>query len=249
MVILISFLILTSNQSYTVKADSVVLIDSTLYLFGHIKIFHEDLMIEGNRAIVNKDNVIIPEKFIISEKETKIEGEQGVYDYKNKVLYFKKGLEVLQPGRVLEADNGEYFREDKKMFFSGNVKSIIKDKDVVITGQEGEYNLETNFGVIAGDVELFKKGDSIQIFGTRMSVWGDTLFIMQGNVSLIMKDTRCGSDTLTYLIEKEEAILKGSPFVKTDTDSLSGNIIRAFLENGKLKQLTVLNPWGKRCIP
>jgi len=249
MVVLISFFILVSNQSYTVKADSVVLIDSTLYLFGHIKFFHGDLMIEGDRAIVNKDSVIIPEKFSISEEEIKIEGKQGAYDYDKRVLYIKNGFEVLQPKRVLEADNGKYFSEDKKMLFNGNVKCKIKDKDVVITGQEGEYNLETNSGVIAGNVRLFKKGDSIQIFGTRMSIWGDTLFIVHGNVNLIMKDTRCSSDTLTYFVEEEEAILKGAPFVKTDTDSLKGNIIRAFLENGKLKQLTVSNPWGKRCIP
>lgn len=243
MVIVISALLLTT-PAYTAKADSSILTGPTTYLYGNVIFNHKDLEIRAERGVITKDKVIARDSVIILEDDLIIFGNYGEYFW-NKEVKLYNGFTACKGKESVTGDEGRYF-EDKVWVYKA-MKYTNEEEKISISGDEGFYDFNINYGMVTKAPKFEAPEDSIEIVGDTIRFWGDTLAIADRNAVLRLKDTQCFAEQMIYFPKKDEAALYGNPWIIANTDSLGGQEIEIALQDRKIKHIQVRGEvWGTR---
>lgn len=180
----------------------------------------------------------------ITQQGTVITTTRGMYDTRAEQARFSKRSSILSKGRTLEGDSLHYDRKSGQGLAWGNVQVTDTASDMVVKGEDGRYNEQTDRATISGRAELQ------MLMGTdTLFLHGDTLFTTPDssgkriqahrNVRFFRNDLQGVCDTLIYSEADSLIRMFRAPALWSGTDQITGEHIRIALRNGKADRLFV----------
>ena len=180
----------------------------------------------------------------ITQQETVIHTTRGLYDTRNEQARFSKRSSILSKGRTLEGDSLHYDRKSGQGLAWGNVQVTDTASDMVVKGDNGRYNEQTDRATITGHAEL-----ELLMGNDTLFLHGDTLFTSPDssgkriqahrNVRFYRSDLQGVCDTLIYSEADSLIHMFRAPALWSGTDQITGDHIRIALRNGKADKLYV----------
>ena len=231
-------------SSYTSSADSLLVRDSTTYLYGNVRFNHKDLKITSKRGILTNEKIVVRDSVVILKEELEILTDFGEYFW-NKEIKLYNGFVARKKNEVLSGKTGKYFED--KLWATEDVKYLNEEENLLVYGNEGFYDFDTHYGIMTKSPKFEFPEDSIEIFGDTIEIFGDTLTKVISNTIIKLKATQCFAESLVYLPKSNYALLYGNPYIISETDSIGGEQIKVALYEKKIKSILVKGEvWGKK---
>lgn len=167
------------------------------------------------------------------DREHKLE-MVGAVDYRDSV-------------RTLTADSLAYWQNQDRIVAYGRVRLVRLATKSVLTGPRVEFFRSGAGGkqrtVATGRPHLTVpdttgKGPPAEIDADRMVFVGESEARMRGDVRIVRGKTRTRSDSAVYLADAHEGRLLGSPVVTSEDFRLSGSVISAVIDSGRVRTVT-----------
>ncbi len=180
----------------------------------------------------------------ITQRETVIQTTRGLYDTRAEQARFTKRSSILSKGRTLEGDSLHYDRKSGQGLAWGAVQVTDTAGDMVVKGDVGRYNEQSDRATITGHAEL-----ELWMGNDTLFLHGDTLFTSPDssgkriqahrNVRFYRNDLQGVCDTLIYSEGDSLIRMFNKPALWSGTDQITGDHIRIALRNGKADKLYV----------
>ncbi len=111
------------------------------------------------------------------------------------VIEGRDGVRIVHGDATITALKGVHYRLSKRSLFLGDVK--IDQRDIHMTGKEGEYSGERDIAILRGDVTIRDRGilitcDEATFYRTTEKAWA------RGNVVVVDSTTTLTADSLYY---------------------------------------------------
>ncbi|MBK8531991.1 MAG: hypothetical protein IPL64_08850 [Flavobacteriales bacterium] len=180
----------------------------------------------------------------ITQTGTVIHTTRGRYDTRKEFARFTKRSTIISKGRTLAGDSLHYDRKTGQGSAWGQVLVTDTASDMVVRGNEGQYNEQRDVAVITGHAELEMRMGKDTLF-----LHGDTLFTTPDSsgkriqahrhVRFYRSDLQGACDTLVYSEMDSLISLFHEPVLWSGTDQITGAFIRIKLRDGKADTLFV----------
>lgn len=243
-------------RSYTVKADSSNLIDSTVYLYGNVRFNYKDLTINSNTSVITTEKVTARDSVHIIKGDSlnplKIDCNLSEYFW-DKDIKIYNGFTAYKVNETLTGDMCRYLNDS--MWISKNMSYKNNKENIKVTGNKGFYQFDISRGSVTDSAVFYSSTDSMEITGDTIKFESDTSKEVNkseviGNVVIKLDKTNCYSGYAIYFPKKDIAELYDNPYIVSEEDSIMGEKIKILLTNRKIKQLIISgNVRGKRWQP
>ncbi|MEZ4740212.1 MAG: OstA-like protein [Flavobacteriales bacterium] len=180
----------------------------------------------------------------IVQDSTVILTTRGQYDTRKEKARFTARSSINSKGRLLEGDSLHYDRKSGQGLAWGHVQVTDTASDMIVLGDMGRYNEQSDRAVITGHAELRLAMDQDTLF-----LHGDTLFTAPDssgkriqahrNVRFFRDDLQGACDTLIYSELDSMIRMFRAPILWSGTDQITGAHIRIALRNSKADKLYV----------
>ncbi|MCB0769662.1 MAG: hypothetical protein KDC00_04575 [Flavobacteriales bacterium] len=180
----------------------------------------------------------------IVQDSTVILTTRGLYDTRQEKARFSERSSILSKGRVLEGDSLHYDRKSGQGLAWGHVQVTDTASDMIVLGEVGRYNEQSDRAVITGHAELRLAMDNDTLY-----LHGDTLFTAPDssgkriqahrNVRFFRSDLQGACDTLIYSEADSMIRMFNLPILWSGTDQITGAHIRIGLRDSKADKLYV----------
>lgn len=180
----------------------------------------------------------------IVQDSTVILTTRGLYDTRMEKARFSERSSILSKGRILEGDSLHYDRKSGQGLAWGHVQVTDTASDMIVLGDVGRYNEQSDRAVITGHAELRLAMDNDTLY-----LHGDTLFTSPDsagkriqahrNVRFYRDDLQGACDTLIYSEADSMIRMFNLPILWSGTDQITGAHIRIGLRDSKADKLYV----------
>lgn len=216
--------VVSTNQDYTLTSDTLQYNSKTKVVF-----FRDETTIvdkEGQTAVY----------------------QSGFYDTKVKQSDLADG-NVETPSYRMEGDR--YFLDDLRKFYRAkdNVVMTSKEEDLVIYGDEGEYDKLRGISKVWGNAYLAKATDD----NDTLYLSADTLVSIENtdprkkrllayhNVKIYKTDLQGKTDSLVYIPADSMLYFFRDPVLWNEENQMTGDSVRMLIKNKKIDRLYLLN--------
>ncbi|MCK5781992.1 MAG: hypothetical protein KAH10_05345 [Flavobacteriales bacterium] len=241
------------------SANTLTSLRGTYYTEGKKLVFTSDVTIVNKRYVMKSDHLTYYSNYktvyfygpsTITSDDNLIYCENGFYDTRNEVSYFKDNSYIRYGNRTLEGDSLYYDRN--RGFGSANKNIVVNDttKNLLIKGQYAEY-FEQNDSTFVTDravaINIMEK-DSLFIHGdtlmmTSLPRTDDRMMRVFHNVKIFKTDMQGKCDSLSY--NEKTGIMKmlTTPVLWSGKNQLTSDTILVTMnpETNKLDSLKLVN--------
>ncbi len=169
--------------------------------------------------------------------------ERGSYDTRAGNGRFTKAGQISTSGQTLTGDSLHYDRETGEGLGWGHVQVTDTASDMIVRGELGRHLQQEGRSMITGRAELVMLMGNDSLF-----MHADTLFALQDSirgkrviarqhVRFFKSDLQGVCDTMTYSDRDSLIVLRGSPFLWSNTDQINGDTVRIKMCNGHAERL------------
>lgn len=240
--------IVSKSGNNTLTSDvGTYLTDARRFIFSrHVELVHPERRIVAD-TMHYVTSTGIAEFFgptTITQAGTVITTTRGQYDTRNEKARFTKRSSILSKGRTLEGDSLHYDRKSGEGLAWGRVQVTDTASDMIVRGDLGRYNEQSDKAVITGHAEL-----ELLMGRDTLFLHGDTLFTTPDssgkriqahrNVRFYRSDLQGACDTLVYSEVDSLISLFHEPVLWSGTDQITGARIRIKLRESKADTLYV----------
>jgi lipopolysaccharide export system protein LptA len=169
--------------------------------------------------------------------------ERGSYDTRAGRGRFTKAGRIISEDQTLTGDSLHYDREKGEGLGWGHVQVADTTNDMTVRGEFGRHLQQEGRSMITGRAELvmlmgkdslFLHADTL--FATQDSLHGRQVMARR-NVRFFKSDLQGVCDTMTYSARDSLIVLRGTPFLWSNTDQINGDIVRIKMRNGHADRL------------
>ena len=169
--------------------------------------------------------------------------ERGSYDTRAGNGRFTKAARIISNGQTLTGDSLHYDRDTGVGLGWGHVQVTDTASDMIVRGELGRHLQKDGRSMITGRAELVMLMGKDSLF-----LHADTLFAMQDSirgkrviarqhVRFFKSDLQGVCDTMTYSDRDSLIVLRGTPFLWSNTDQINGDTVRIKMHNGHADRL------------
>ncbi len=181
----------------------------------------------------------------ITQGKTHMYCERGTYDTRTGKGRFTKAARIATEGQELTGDSLHYDRTTGVGVGWGHVTITDTVNNLLVRGEFGKHRQKEGSSMVTGRAELVMLMDKDSLF-----LHADTLFGREDslgkqtidarrNVRFFKSDLQGVCDTMSYTGADSLISLRGSPFIWSKTDQISGDTVRIQLTNGHAETLFV----------
>ncbi len=236
-----------TTEWISVSSDSVEVFDTVegkvSHLRGTVVVVIGEIVITGSEALVYE----VDEKAMIlnstaSDEKIVLTGDTLTYYRQDDRAVVSGRARLKTADEIIYADTLTYLRKKKKVRGKGKLRVVSLKEDTMITGGEGEYDLERRWGRLTGSPVLTVKGKE----DTRVeseSMWIDQeghITSAAGNVNVSMRSGSVSCDSLRYDLSREVACMWGHPRIEGENGWMVGDTIEVLLRNREVIRTVVV---------
>ena len=214
----------------------------------NVKLKNKNFLLESDTLAYNtKSSIanIVGETHICYNKETDIYSNRGWYNTSTeRMMLLNRSLIKHKDGKTMIGDT--IFYDKRAKYGEGFSKVILKDtvQKSTLFGNYIYYNEKNEMG-LASDSALmvdWSNKDSLFIHADTLYRTKDSLYNRIRafyNVRFFKNDAQGVCDSLTYSTRDSVMNMDGLPYIWSENNQISGNLIRAFTKNKKIDHLLI----------
>ncbi len=224
-----------NGQQLRVLKGSVHVVKDTINMFCDSSYYYDSrniLELFGRVKVINGERTIRAQKMKYFPNKDIIECDGNVKVTSSKDSLFTQSL--------------VYNLKKQDASVAKEVYLLSKAEKVVITGNYGYFNTQTNYFRVTETGHFTRvdsaNGDSLQVWAEKLEYFGDPFnnTLATNNVSIKQNNFKAKCDSFWYFIKTEKSILKGKPNVWFDKSELTGDIVNATFDSTAIKNIYIV---------
>lgn len=229
-----------------VHADSLVLLNTdngrVQNLYGDVRMVQDSAYLKCEKAIFWEadDRAHLEDRVVIYDGKHTLWADQVDYEGATRVEKATGNVKVKTGNRVIYANRMVYNQETTVVQAQGDVRMEDWIQKAFLTGSFAEFTRDDDYGWIRGNPELVKvdttESDTLIIRGDKMEGWGGTQrVIITDSVEIEKGNLFASCQKADYLADSSLLILQIVPFVRQDTQEMTGDTIRIELDETRFR--------------
>lgn len=219
-------------------------------------IFRNNVVLTNKNYVMNSDtlkyntnssiaNIVGPTK-IVYQNETDIFSNKGWYNTSTEqMMLLNRSLVKHKKGNTITGDTIFYDKIKKQGEAFVNVQMVDSTQKSTLFGDYVYYDELKDAGFATDSALLldWSTKDSMWIHADTLKTYKDSIYNVAtgyANVRIFRNDIQGICDTLFYSARDSVINFHGEPVLWSDNNQLSGEIIKAFTENKKVKRIQLL---------
>lgn len=219
-------------------------------------IFKNKVVLTNKNYVMNSDtliyntntsfaNIVGPTK-IVYQNETDILSSKGWYNTKGEqMMLLNRSIIKHKDGNTITGDTVFYDKVKKQGEAFINVVLVDSTQKSTLTGDYVFYDEIADAGFATDSAMLldWSSKDSMWIHADTLKTFKDSIYngaTGYANVRIFRNDVQGICDTLYYSARDSVINLRGEPVLWSDNNQLSGEVIKAFSENKKIKRIQLI---------
>ncbi len=236
-----------TNNDVLTSDQGTYLTHSRRFIFSrNVRLTHPERTITGDTMhyVTSTGIAEFHGPTVISRKKVTIHTPRGQYDTRQERARFTQRSVINDEGRTLEGDSMHYDRKSGRGLAWGNVVVTDTTSDMIVRGDHGRYDENSESAVITGHAEL-----ELWMGKDTLFLHGDTLFTTpegkgkrvqaHRRVRFFRNDMQGACDTLIFSEADSLIRMFDHPVLWSDADQITGDHIRIALRDGKADRLYV----------
>jgi lipopolysaccharide export system protein LptA len=228
------------------------MVQNKIELFGNVKVVRDDVTIRSNEGVYYGDQRVMEGRngVELERGKTHLTAVNGKYFVDEKRSLFWDHVVLIDTSSIITCNVMNYFETETRSVATGNVHVFEYLNAVNIYGDSLIHVEQQKFTQAMKHPRLVKIDtsangsiDTMVIVSRIMQSFQDTTerFIALDDVQMVKSDisSRCGK--ATYYIKKDFIALQTHPIIWSGENQITGDSIRVYLEDNKLRRLWVKN--------
>lgn len=219
-------------------------------LYGRVKVVRDSLTITASEGIYfGKDRRMEMHKNVhLIRDSSDLTSENGEYYPDDKRAVFTTNVVVLDSASRLQSDRLVYWESEERSLATGHVKVVQFSDGTTVFGdtlinldREKRSIVPSGARMIQIDTASSGEIDTLLVVSHRMESRNDSLRLVMAidSVRMARTDLSARSQTATFYIGQDKAVLAGDPIVWHGDNQLTGDTIHIRLQNRKLNSVLV----------
>jgi lipopolysaccharide assembly outer membrane protein LptD (OstA) len=210
----------TKRQFSSLTADSVKFNPNTekATIIGNIRIFKDKLLIKSEKIDLdlNKNVATFESRSSFSKEGSRLFANSAVAFFDEDKIFMSGSIEVIQKNKTAESDAATYNDRSKTIVLSSNVKAVIKKLGNMIK-EKNAKKIKGKEAKSALQEKTVITCDNLQLSNDK----GDCR--AYGRVRVLQKEKEAKSDEAVYQENSENIVLTGNVYMKRKDDWVRAN--------------------------
>ncbi len=249
----------TSAQADSAKSDKLILVHADVLkgytldhqkvrqLIGNVKFRQGSAVLTCDRAsqYVTMNKTILSGDVAFVDTSRQLYGDQIIYFDKLKRALVEGHVKLVDSTKTLFSQKLDYFDEEEKAVADNEVVLIDSTENITITGEHAEYLSKKKYALVTGNPVMTKRdtsgADTLIIYGDIFEMFDDgDRFDVTGKVKVERGDITAFCDTLRYLANENQIILRDSPRIREKDQYLTGKTVTLFLKDAEVERIYIV---------
>ena len=205
---------------YQIEAGYLEVINRNENIFRDgVKVYSEDLYIEGNNGIETSTYLKIEDSVYVKAKEIQVKADRIYYYPLYKKLYAGGNI-IIWRNDTLKGDSLIYNRDTRSGRVLGNLRYIADS--ITVTGNNGFFNRDT---IIVEGRPRFSSPSITVDADSLIYCMPDSIFLFLSNVLFEGSGISGGGERLQHQTREKISIILQSPYVLQKKDTIIGDRI------------------------